>query len=249
MKVRPTLVLVVAASLLGMSGFSLSAQQMMIQAEGAVVAINLPDGRAALITMGEKTPVVTALMGSAALNAAVIDLARGDAVIAIGGKPLSTVEVLAAALDGIAAGGEVWLETQRGNRKATLRFNKPVEPSGGGRRTIIEDTTGAIAAAVAPTGWVTSAEATGTRDFRIAGSVIRQDGPLLNVIVREAHPAAASVRLMVGDQITSIDGTTVSSLAELRDLYGGIASGSTVTLAVTRRGTNVVIRFVKVAAG
>ncbi len=79
-------------------------------------------------------------------------------------------------------------------------------------------------------------------------SVILQDGDNQAVVAQELGlplDEVSNVELRVGDRLTAINGTTVSSAGELVKIYYALKSGDKVSLAVIRDGEQLVMNFDK----
>ncbi|MCP4664251.1 MAG: PDZ domain-containing protein [bacterium] len=164
-----------------------------------------------------------------------LDVREGDTVLMMNGERIRDVATLRELYDALAVGGEVKLGLRRGAERLLVTFAKidPAEMAVGGpgehrimRRIPMDGGDGDVEMLAEFDALV------GERDGRLR-------------VVAKIAPSD----LRQGDVVTAINGKTLSSLAEFRELYGAVEIGEPLRFDVLRDGRAIEHTATKVEAG
>lgn len=207
------------------------------RAAGAVLV--LADGRQAVIGPTKRGVAVQGLIAGERASTAPVDLAVGDLIVSFQGKPSGSADELVTSYERLPVGARVTMVVRRGDVERTITFERPPLPAGKRMAIAMRGSEGAGA-------WTSGGGPSDVTEVVIAGAHIRNNADGLPAVThRTADPAEALVPLLVGDVITAVNGRTLAALAGLELLYGKIAAGANVTLAVLRDGRSLEVTFLK----
>jgi len=192
---------------------------------------------------GASGVVVASVIADSSAAASAPDVRADDRIVAILGKPVTSLVHLMAAYDSATVGASITLRIARGSApEHMLRFPKPAPAAGGQRMMVVGGDAGGAGV------WSMSNAPAGVGRVVIAGAHLADNTQgMPEVTHRESHPAASMVPLRIGDVVTAVNGASVAALRGVELLYGRLSVGDSVQLVVKRGGSELVLRFAKPA--
>lgn len=166
-----------------------------------------------------------------------VDIKEGDILIMLNGSKLKSIEDLQTAHESLATGEELKFGVKRGKEMRLVKFNKadPAKfPKAQATTMTIDGSAGAL------DGKVAMLMGTGVVAKNSEGGGIE-----IAALMPDASANLGGVAVAEGDKIVSLQGTKITELKQLSDLFEKIAIGEEVTLVLANAKEEYTATFKK----
>lgn len=191
-----------------------------------------------------------------------VDVKEGDEITVVNNQSVSTLEAFDERFEAVGEGETVSLVLVRAGSRHSVSFTKPTDEDIAqagfhimrglpGGASFISDGGEAVSPDENDFTFISNdTPVTALQDesiFDLAGHIMEMQGDVLMVRLKLQTPQGEGISLEPEDEVLSFDGTSITSIAQMRELYDAVEVGASVALEIRRAGNTQTVSFAKPA--